>query len=209
MPVEWPRSPIQIIQAFEARRPGRGETGALVLWATWTVEGLYYLDDLDGLHRRGCLTVPDHPAGVVDIAHVRWATTSAITALDLCAAALGREWCGHTGRHELHLRHFDPSGKDQAAITSRRDALSATLVKWVDDVLADPRYSVVHGARNPLTHSRLIRRLSIGGVNNTAYFIPPAGDAVNGRDIISRARNLAMDQVSAFLSVIDTLPYGD
>ena len=201
----WPRTLIEIVQAFEARRSGRGDIGALILWATWTVEGLHYLDDLDSLHHKGDLSVEDRQPDIVNIAHVRWATSSAITALDLCAAALGRECCGWTGQRELDLRDFDPSllSKD---ISLRRAALSAPSIGWVDKVLADPRYKDVQGARNPLTHSRLRRRLYIDGPTHTEFVIAATGNALNTRDLVCHARDLATERVTDFLAVIEALP---
>ncbi|MDP9183748.1 MAG: hypothetical protein M3P04_13350, partial [Actinomycetota bacterium] len=62
----------------------------------------------------------------MDISHVRWATSNAITALDLCAATLGTLFCGNTGGHELSLRSFDPniprSSRQTAAVARRRAA---------------------------------------------------------------------------------------
>jgi hypothetical protein len=206
MPVfKWPREPIKIIQAFEGRRQGRGETGALIMWAAWTVEGLHYLDDLDTLHHKGSQSDKTHQPDVVNIAHVRWATGSAITALDLCAAALGREFCGLAGQRELDLRGFDPllAGKD---IPLRRAALSANSIAWVDSVLADARYKDVQGARNPLTHSRLKRRMYIDGPSHTEFFITATRNTLNTRNLVCRARDLATERVTEFLAVTESIP---
>ena len=69
---EWSQPPIEIIQAYEARRPGRGEIGALILWAAWTVEGLVYLEELDTLHHENSLPLTVDP-NIVNMSHVRWA----------------------------------------------------------------------------------------------------------------------------------------
>ena len=200
--LKWPRAPIQIVQAYEARRAGRGDTGALIMWATMTVEGLHYLDDLDSLHYGACSPGKDHLPDIINMAHVRWATGSAITALDLCAAAIGRECCGWTGPRELDLRDFDPSLSRSSRIHCRA-SLSATAKGWVDQVLADPRYKDVLGTRNPLTHSRLRRRL-YGGTQQAEFVIPTTGSAMNTRDLVIHARDLATERVIQFLDVVDT-----
>lgn len=205
-PLAWPREPGPIIQAFESRRPGRGDTGALVLWATWTVEGLHYLDDLSNLRHSGAFPLTGHVPDAINIAHVRWATGSAVTALDLCAAALGREFCGVTaGARELDLRNFDPSitSKD---VSARRAALLASALAWIDSVLADSRYREVQGARNPLTHSRLRRRMYSSGPAGTEFVIDATGNAWNTRDLVCLARDLATERVTEFVGVVGGIP---
>lgn len=202
---KWPKPPMQIVQAYESRRSGRGDIGALVLWATWTVEGLHYLDDIDRLHHEECSPPKEHLPEIVNIAHVRWATGSAITALDLCAAVMGRECCEWTGTRELDLRDFDPSLTNKG-IPARRARLSATSIEWVDGVLADPCYKEVQGARNPLTHSRLRRKIYIGGPSQTKFVITATGNAVGTRDLVGRARDLATKKVVEFLNVLATFP---
>lgn len=92
-------------------------------WAVWTAQGSEYLEKLDA----NC-----DFNGVVDIAHVRWATGNAITAVDLCAAAMGRQFCGHRGRNELDMRDFDPavarSARQQTAVAGRRARLRREFV---------------------------------------------------------------------------------
>jgi hypothetical protein len=202
--VDWPQPPIRIIQKYEARRAGRGEISALILWATWSVEGLHYLDDLDALHR-DCLPIASHSPDIINIAHVRWATSSAITSLDLCAAALARECCGWSGSRELDLRDFDPSAPKKE-ILSRRKALPTAALVWVDVVLADQRYKDVQGARNPLTHSRLRRNLYSSGPKHTEFVVAATGTALRARDLVCHARDLATERVASFLDVVETLP---
>src|SRR5687767_8239887 len=71
------------------------DAGALLTWAMWAAEDVEYLDKVDqrafGGPRR--ILYGHHP-DVVDLAHVRWAAGSAVTAIDLCAAVLGRKYCG-------------------------------------------------------------------------------------------------------------------
>jgi len=90
LPYNWPVDYTNVIQEFETKY-GAPEASALLSFAVWAVDSLYYLshldDEADYLHQR---TIKGHRSDVVDVAHARWATTTCITALDLCAAGLGR-----------------------------------------------------------------------------------------------------------------------
>src|SRR5687768_12483399 len=107
-PHTWATDPVTLVQAFEARHAQR-EAGALLVWAAWSVDCLHYLDDVDGEYDRSRTVRGGHRPDVVDIAHVRWATGTCITALDLCAAGLGRTFCRQTSARELALPDFDPN----------------------------------------------------------------------------------------------------
>jgi hypothetical protein len=195
---------MEVIQVFESRRKDRGSAGgALALWAAWAVEGLHYLDDLDQAHTSNPLSHAGHHPHVIDIAHVRWATGTSITSLDLCAAVLGRECCGWTNPNELDLRDFDPAG-GRDVITQRRALLPAPALGWVDGALSDRRYTEIQGARNPLTHSRLIRRFVLSNPR-TDFVVTATGTTFAARELVVLAKELAQDQVSAFLDVIDRL----
>jgi hypothetical protein len=205
--IEWPQSPIEIIKAYEARRSGRGEIGALILWATWTVEGLVYLDELDELHYQDRLPFTIKSPDIVNMSHIRWATSSAITALDLCAAALGREFCRHSSNRELDLRDFDISKSNNKGKTiALRSKISLDSLDWIDSVLGDQRYKDVHGARNPLTHSRLKRHFYISGPSKTSFRVEETDHSLTTRQLVSHARDLATDRVTEFLQIVTTLP---
>jgi hypothetical protein len=106
----WPVDPIKLIQHFEARH-NSPKAGALFMWAVSTVDCLYYLDDIDHDFDSSRKPLEDHRRDIIDVAHARWATGSSITALDLCAAGLGRSFCANKGIHELDLEDFNPMGK--------------------------------------------------------------------------------------------------
>ena len=65
------------------------------IWAVWTAEGSDYLEKLDD-NVGGCVPPGGPNPGLVDISHVRWATANAITAIDLCAATMGRQFWSTT-----------------------------------------------------------------------------------------------------------------
>jgi hypothetical protein len=64
-------------------------------WAVEAVEGLHWLADIDEwavVNPRERLSRRD--PRVIDVAHVRWPTTTAVTAIDLCVAEVAVRYCG-------------------------------------------------------------------------------------------------------------------
>ncbi|NJC96659.1 MAG: hypothetical protein FIB03_10050 [Anaerolineae bacterium] len=122
--------------------------GALFAWAISTVDSLYYLDGLDRDFDTSGIPIAGHRPDIVDVTHARWATSTAITSLDLCAAGLGRTFCGHTGPHELDIQDINVTRKAQLPPDAQR---------WIDSVRADSQYNDVKSARDWLIHSRLKR----------------------------------------------------
>jgi hypothetical protein len=187
-------------------------------WAVSAAECSDYLEKLDDAHPS---FGPVPPLGaprrdLVDIAHVRWATGTAITALDLCAATIGQLFVPpalHPGSKELSLRHFDPAcpPRFQADVTGRRDALQPVpdFLQWVDDTLADPHYIDMHEARNPFTHAWLQRHLtggtdaSAGHRDRTKFTVLGTSYQTNAREMVETSAALALDRVRAFIDVVD------
>lgn len=205
--MSWAKNPVSVAQAYEARH-GQTPLSPLFMWAVWAVDGLHYLDDVDASQANYPNSVGAHHPDIIDIAHVRWATGTAITALDLCAAALGRICCGWNKKNELDLRDFDPQAKPRVA-TTFRSALPASMLTWVDSVLADARYKNIQGARNPLTHASMSRHLSRGGngghQSRTRFTILKTNSQFGARNLVTDSKDLASDHVNAFLQVVDTL----
>lgn len=125
----------------------------------WTIESLYYLLDIDdatfaakpgaarGYHR-----------DTLDLAHVRWAAASAITGLDLCAAALGRHWGAQVDADkELSVVELGPNGHEKKV---RYKVLPPPARKWVRDVLKDTDYRMTKAVRNPFVHGMMPRSLA-------------------------------------------------
>lgn len=82
--------------------------------------------------------------------------------------------------------------------------LSAAALGWVDGVLSEARYKEVQGARDPFTHSRLSRNF-IPAASRTEFVVSATGSTFSARDLVILAKDLATDQVVAFLDVIDGL----
>lgn len=201
------QSAMAAAQAFEARR-GSSPLGAFLLWSSWAAESLDYLDDLDQAQGAYPNSVGRHHPDMVDIAHVRWAAGTAITSIDLCAAALGRACCGWNGNREIDLRNFDPTINPNRSRVLRGQ-LPGPALNWVDAVLADGRYSMIQGARNPLTHSWMSRQLSRGAggghAERTHFRVANAGTAIGARDLVVKSRELAQHHFAAFLNIVPNL----
>jgi hypothetical protein len=197
--------PSKIITQFEQRGSEREQAGALMMWAVLSVECLHYLDDVDTNYHDDDIPSVDHEPCVISIAHARWATGTAITALDLCAAAFGRAYCNLNGPRELDLRSFDQAVDRKAAarriVVARRNALLPAALKWVDGVFADPRYENVLRARNALTHSRLKRQFE-AKPKDTKLLLEATRTRLTTRQMVCLSRDLATDQMTEFLNTV-------
>ena len=156
------------------------DAGAFLSWAGSAVDSLYYLANLD---TQVAGETEDEPLGhnweVVDHAHARWAVGTAITAVDLCGAALGRLLAGYPkgGGHEMDLG---------GAHTTVTITAHPTAGPWVAGVVADANYQLVLNARHALTHRRMTKTVgrSFGGSSGagartrTYLNVPNAGGPV-------------------------------
>jgi hypothetical protein len=202
-PLSWANDPMELIRAFETRYHNPN-AGALFAWAAWAVDGLHYLADIDATHTSN-EAGSGHRPDVVDVAHARWATGTCITAVDLCAAGLGRAFCGHGKARELDLADFD-----LGVPTKRQNALRGRLPlqarSWVDGVCADPGYREIKEARDWLTHSRILRhfRLAAGGPPQRLE-LQLGAMRLSVRQLIERARDAGNQHVVQFLAMLPHL----
>lgn len=157
-PFSWPVDPVSVVQGFE-RIHHKPRAGALLAWAGWTLDALHYLDEIDSRYD-GTRVAAGHRPDVVDVAHARWATGTAMTALDLCAAGLARAFCSHVGQRELDVGDLGRTGKCAVLL---RGQLPRGATTWLDGVLNDPDYQTVKEARDVLTHSTVRRHFSMVG----------------------------------------------
>ena len=117
----------EIVEVFDSLGADLDRLGELSFDVFTTPKLLRALERLERVARR-----PAHPPiqTLVDISHVRWATGNAITAIDLCAATVGRLFCGITAPPELILRDFNRKSNRRKRDRARCRTLSG-LVKWV------------------------------------------------------------------------------
>ena len=134
----WAADPSNIISGFETRH-AQPDSGALLAWAVLSVESLHYLADIDQDYEVSHQVVGGHSRDIADVSHARWATGTCITSLDLCAAALGRTFCGHKSSRELALPDFDTSKSSKKA-PKLLAALPRPGRDWMRDLLLDARY---------------------------------------------------------------------
>ena len=202
-PFVWPIEPSGIIAAFEVRYAAP-EAGALLMWAVSAVDALYYLADVDASYDAiGSVTGMHHP-DVIDIAHARWAVGTAMTALDLCAAALGRAICKHSGHSELDLGSFVSTrhSKRQKALLSM---LPSAAAQWLNGVIADRRFEELKAVRDALTHRRLPRILffSSGPPSSaTRLELQIREKRVRVVDLVIEVRDLATTHVADLIRLL-------
>ncbi len=205
-PFTWIREPTGVIQAFETQHKN-ALAGALFAWAASAVESLHYLDDIDRTYDDSHAVIGAHRPDVVDVAHARWATGTCITALDLCAAGLGRSFCKHVGPRELDLTCFDSSHSHKwklERILGWREQLPPLALQWVDGVCADAGYNKVKEARNWLVHSRLLRHYAIvpGGPPQRLKLGLETTGQMEVRHLVEVARDVATRHIVAFLDLL-------
>ncbi len=197
--IKWNRNCVEVVSDFHIRNQDLG-ISPFVVWAASTAEGLMYLADMDSLVTQLLNdNLLNHSSIVVDESHARWAAGSAVTAVDLCAAALGKQYCGNTGNHELDMRKFDQS---IAKNTSRRNQLPTQFLHWVDKYTADQRYQEIQPARNHFTHKWLSRHIQPG---RTAFRISTNHNFKSADDIVRDSANFAADGVQEFLDILETV----
>jgi hypothetical protein len=182
------------------------------MFAVLAADGLAYLRHLDeetfGSREKAPLADWEQ---AVDMAHVRWAATTAVTTLDLLAGALGRLRCPPKaqGREYALEDFFDPAGQ------SLRPLLTPSGQAWIDRTWGDTGYQTVRRARNPFTHGRMkqVHYLSIGSIpknhlHRTGFLVGPSGQEVRGRDLIETACRVVERRMGAFLAEVEagTLP---
>lgn len=194
------------LRRMSASSPRNAENGysenAYYEWARQAVEGLRWLVHLDDEAFGGDRApLAGFDADAVDAAHVRWATSTAITAIDLCSTALA----ARHGSHKL---------SDQKALALHRnykDLLALPLTPderaWLEAVKADRDYEIVRQARHPLTHALLVRTAHIrvrpptGHAERSAFELVhgrPVADRPQARDLILKAYSVADRHVRAF-----------
>jgi hypothetical protein len=139
------------------------------------------------------------------MAHTRWAATSAVTTIDLAAAALGRLHLGHkTKDHEYSLPDFfaHQSGK------ARREALTPAGRRWVESTNGNKDYRTVRRARDPLVHG-IIRTdvtVTIGSPLPAQFYlhVGPRRQLVESRRLIELAFRVVDRRLGDFLREVQS-----
>lgn len=210
---QWSRDVVATAQHWDGTTSGlSGVPGALLMHACWAADGLHYLADLDaGTQGSGGYPSGHHP-DLIDLTHARAMTATAVTALDLCAAAMGVAFCGESEDDRVSsIRDFDarPRGRNATPAPARvqraRTRLPRNFVAWVDTVVADSDYELVLAVRHSLTHAR-VRRALYGGTVRQRMGLHLATGTVPVETVMRTARDLATRHCEAFVALVAALP---
>ena len=199
----WTKDPVQAAIEYERRSstPGqRAEAGALIMWAAWTVDSLYYLEEIVEADRDGPNFFAPHNPATKAVAHLRWAAGSSITAIDLCAAVAARELGLRASGNEFDARKLESKRIDLPANTV--SGWPNEIRNWLVGLIGDPDYPIVLGSRHPLTHRRLIRHFTTA---DRSIRVDIGRARYTTDELILRARKLATRQVESFLGVVAAL----
>ena len=185
------------------------EAGALIGHAVWAVDGLHYLMSIDQIAFEGPGQLHGAHTDTVELTHVRWAATSALTALDLCAAALARRSGLYMGNRRAAIQNLNAAGPEEAKTI--RTQLNPRALDWVNRVVRDSDYAILRRVRHPLTHSRLTRHISIGGAPASARRLSlPVGipdsagnrTQMGSRELLTLSADVATRHIESLLSEI-------
>lgn len=204
-PFTWPTDPVSIIAAFEGRHAAP-EAGALLIWAVSAVDALYYLADIDAFYDSSRSALGTHHPDVIDVAHARWAAGTTMTALDLCAAALGRAICKHSKERELDLGSFEADRRGERALFTKLE--KEAVVQWLEGVLDDPKFAELKDARNALTHRKLARHFSVSvgsSQQDERLKLQIGANQVRVSDLVVEVRDLATTHVAALIQILPNL----
>lgn len=200
--------------------PHHGAIGHLASAAGRAAESLVYLAEIDDLRFGGIWPDDGYQNDVIDDGHVRWATTGALTSLDLCMAAAARlgGFSQRPPRGEDSIRSYysvSTSGK----VEDKRDVILSPWRTWIDSVVGDARYDTLLRVRNSLVHADVFRIVhgttdelaghSLRYGYNVGPLILPVQTSshfkISAREIIVLSRDISMSHVGAFLAVLKTI----
>jgi hypothetical protein len=159
--------------------------------ASWVVDGMHYLHDLDPFNLSDDRVV-GYQVAQRQLAHARWTVGDAITAVDLCAAALGRLFANYPkGSLEMDLR-----GAEQQLLPH------PVAGPWISEVVSDPDYKRVLEFRKAGVHRIISRHATVSMAHGTVLheFSPTLhGSRVEVGALPGIARGFATRHVEAFL----------
>jgi hypothetical protein len=186
----------------------RGGYSPYATWARDTVDALWWLGDVDDWAYSGDRrNLRAHDPETVDIAHVRWATGTAKTAIDLCAAdaAVGHDVQPFWGDGP---EDFARPPVPEHLHREYGERLSAEVASWLSALLSDPDYEALKAGRDTFTHrmavrSALIRIRAPEGHQDRTLFavrVPALEGRADARALIVFARDVATRHVERYCS---------
>jgi hypothetical protein len=221
-PIQWPPTTQSARELLSSRNTN---ASSCLLWAVSAVDALAYLDDLDLALDKCTRFATGHDGLVVDVAHARWAAGTAMTALDLCAAAIGFLYLSPPRRG-----HYYGLGNILAALDKAISAAATSdpssrgpgwpprqgVRPWIVDLTGDPHaavavnddYALIRAVRDPLTHRTLTRRIGItvgsgpNRVDRTMLEADGQPDPIPVHVVVDTAARLAARHVRRFAAQV-------
>jgi hypothetical protein len=176
-----------------------GDEGSKLAYAAvWSVQHLRYLVGLDSIAPLASTLCPAWSLQVIDYAHGHWAAVTAVTAIDRCAAALGRLLPEKKNGFAYSLADLnqEKSGK--------RPLEDFSLVnRWVQGAISDPEYRLVADFRHPMVHRSISATAELGGDSRSELRVMIGGkiESIRVDDLVQRADFLARKWVGRFLEL--------
>jgi hypothetical protein len=144
-----------------ARQALAGGYSPYAPWARQSVDALWWLAEVDDwAFSANRENIGEHDPDTIDIAHARWATGTAKTAIDLCVAdaAVGNNVIGFWGDALDEFAH-PPVAK--TLHDKHKAKLPPEVALWLSELLADPAYGDLEAARHAFTHRMTGRTATI------------------------------------------------
>jgi hypothetical protein len=189
----WPK--VDSEKALKVIADSLDEKGnAFTCWAVWSVSYLRYLAALDRAAPGLPTAIPPITLQVIDYSHGHWATVTAITAIDRCAAALGSLLPAKKGGFAYSLS--DLNGKHRPLATF------PLADRWVASVHADSEYGTVKSFRDPMVHRSIRATAELGGSSRSELRIDSGTGPVSVKadDLVRKSLTLAVRHVGSFLA---------
>lgn len=202
-------------------KPHQCAIGHLAIAAARATESLIYLSDIDNERFSSLWPVDNYVNDVIDDAHVRWATTSALTCVDLCIAAAAKlgEFSLENDYKQVSVRDFYSESSKTGKIEDKREKVPQLWRLWLDNVIDDSNYHTLIKVRNALTHGDMIRNIyaTTGALSGHdlrfGYYIGllkapvtnSTHELIRSRQIIELSRDFSIKHFDAFLNVLKFL----
>lgn len=201
--------------------PQEAAIGHLATAAGRAAESVVYLADMDDRRFGGLWPEDGYPNDAVDDGHVRWASSAALTSLDLCIAAAARlgGFARRPPRGEGSIRDYYRI-TNSGTVQDDRNLILPPWRTWIDGVVNDTRYDRLLRVRNALVHADALRSIHVttGPISGHAlrygYSVGPLAPPVQAsshftigaREVIELSRDVAVAHVGAFVDVLKSIP---
>ena len=178
------------------------DAGRCLRWAAQATQALDYLKDLHEALPKSRELSGGHDVLAIQVAHARWASATSMTAIDLCAAALGYLYLPRCSKDAYY--DFRQLCKK---ITTVRTHPGTT--EWIDQVNNNADFKLIDGIRDPLVHRTLPRRYAVDFTSadtlvDTAMDVIGYTDPIPVAEIVLASRRCARMLVGSFMTRAST-----